>query len=173
MGKQQSCHETVTPKDQDRSQGHPAPGGVRDDRYYSAVVERALIDWESFGGTSDINRDFPGLYLYPATARDHQALWEASPLAAARRITTPTLIIHSENDLRCPISQGEQLFAVLLRNGIDVEMIRFPDEGHELSRNGAPRHRVERFEYILAWHDRHLRPGLGQQAGTRNAERST
>ena len=146
---------------------------ARDDRYHSAVVERALIDWESFGGTSDINRDFSGLYLYPATARDHQALWEASPLAAAGRITTPTLIIHSENDLRCPIGQGEQLFAVLLRNGIDVEMIRFPDEGHELSRNGAPRHRVERFEYILAWHSRHLRPGLGQQAGTRDAERPT
>ena len=83
---------------------------ARDDRYRSAVVERALIDWESIGGTSDINRDFLGLYLYPATAGDHQALWEASPLATAGRITTPTLIIHSENDLRCPIGQGEQLF---------------------------------------------------------------
>ena len=130
---------------------------ARDDRYRSAVVERALIDWESFAGTSDINRDFSGLYLHPATAWDHEALWEASPLPEARRITTPTLIIHSENDLRCPIGQAEQLFAALLRNGIDVEMIRFPNEGHELSRGGAPRHRVERFEYILAWHDSHLK----------------
>ena len=131
---------------------------AHDDRYHSAVVERALIDWESFGGTSDINRDFSGLYLYPATAGDHQALWTASPLAAADRITTPTLIIHSEDDLRCPIGQAEQLFTALLRKGIEVEMIRFPDEGHELSRSGAPRHRVERFEHILAWHDRHLGP---------------
>ncbi|MDE0120844.1 MAG: S9 family peptidase [bacterium] len=130
---------------------------ARDDRYRSAVVERALIDWESFAGTSDINRDFSGLYLHPATAWDHEALWEASPLPAARRIDTPTLIIHSENDLRCPIGQAEQLFAALLRKGIDVEMVRFPDEGHELSRSGAPRHRVERFEYILAWHDSHLK----------------
>ncbi len=131
---------------------------ARDDRYHSAVVERALIDWESFGGTSDINRDFSGLYLYPATAGDHQALWKASPLAAADRITTPTLIIHSEDDLRCPIGQAEQFFTALLRKGIEVEMIRFPEEGHELSRSGAPRHRVERFEHILAWHDRHLGP---------------
>ena len=131
---------------------------ARDHRYRSAVVERALTDWESFAGTSDINRDFPGLYLDPATAADHQALWEASPLATADRITTPTLIIHSENDLRCPIGQAEQFFTALLRSGTDVEMIRFPDESHELSRSGAPRHRVERFEHILAWHDHHLGP---------------
>ncbi len=130
----------------------------RDDRYRSAVVERALIDWESFAGTSDINRDFSGMYLHPATARDHQALWRASPLATADGITTPTLIIHSENDLRCPIGQAEQFFTALLRSGIDVEMVRFPDEGHELSRSGAPRHRVERFQHILSWHDRHLGP---------------
>ena len=117
-------------------------------------------------GTSDINRDFAGLYLAPATPADHEAQWEASPIAAAGRITTPTLIIHSESDLRCPIGQAEQLFTALLRNGIDTEMIRFPDEGHELSRSGAPRHRVERFEHILAWHARHLgQPGLGK-AGT-------
>ena len=131
---------------------------ARDERYRSAVVERALIDWESFGGTSDINRDFAGMYLYPATAADHQALWAASPLASAGRITTPTLIIHSENDLRCPIGQAEQLFTALLRTGVEVKMVRFPDEGHELSRSGAPRHRVERFEHILAWHRRYLGP---------------
>ena len=129
---------------------------ARDHRYRSAVVERALIDWESFGGTSDINRDFAGLYLHPATPEDHQALWDASPISTAGRVTTPTLIIHSEDDLRCPIGQAEQLFTALLRKGIEVEMVRFPDEGHELSRSGAPRHRVERFEHILAWHGRHL-----------------
>lgn len=136
---------------------------ARDDRYRSAVVERALIDWESFAGTSDINRDFSGMYLHPAKPSDHQALWRASPLATADRITAPTLIIHSESDLRCPIGQAEQFFTALLRNGVDVEMIRFPDEGHELSRSGSPRHRVERFEHILNWHDRHLGKGSGRQ----------
>ncbi len=146
---------------------------ARDDRYQSAIVERALIDWESFGGTSDINRDFSGLYLYPATAGDHHALWDASPLASAGRVTTPTLVIHSENDLRCPIGQAEQFFTALLRNGVDVEMIRFPDEGHELSRSGAPRHRVERFEYILSWHDRHLGQVVRQRTATGDEEKAS
>ena len=139
---------------------------ARDHRYRSAVVERALTDWESFGGTSDLSRDFSGLYLYPAKAGDHEALWKASPMATADRVTTPTLIIHSESDLRCPIGQGEQFFTALLRNGVDVEMVRFPDEGHELSRSGAPRHRVERFEYILDWHARHLQESSSSRAAT-------
>jgi dipeptidyl aminopeptidase/acylaminoacyl peptidase len=86
------------------------------------------------------------------------ALWAASPLRHAELITTPTLVLHSENDWRCPIEQGEQLFTVLLTQGVNAELVRFPaEEGHELSRQGKPKHRVERFEIILDWHDRHLR----------------
>jgi dipeptidyl aminopeptidase/acylaminoacyl peptidase len=80
-----------------------------------------------------------------------------SPLALAHNVTTPTLILHSENDFRCPIEQAEQYFMALLRNGTPAELLRFPDESHEMSRSGKPRHRVERFEAILDWHGRHLR----------------
>jgi dipeptidyl aminopeptidase/acylaminoacyl peptidase len=80
----------------------------------------------------------------------------AGPLDRADRIVTPTLLIHSEDDYRCPISQAEQLFAALALRGVEVEMLRFPGEGHELSRSGTPRHRIERFHAILDWHDRHL-----------------
>ena len=131
----------------------------RDHRYRSAVVERALVGWESFGGTSDIARDFSRFYLGLTPPCGHVGLREASPLDRAADIQTPTLIIHSEDDLRCPIEQAEQLFMTLLRNDVDVEMIRFPAESHELSRSGTPRHRLERFEYILEWHDAHL--GVG------------
>jgi dipeptidyl aminopeptidase/acylaminoacyl peptidase len=65
-------------------------------------------------------------------------------------------VIHSENDHRCPIEQGEQWFMALLRNGVPTEMLRFPGEGHELSRSGGVAHRKERFEAILDWHARHL-----------------
>jgi dipeptidyl aminopeptidase/acylaminoacyl peptidase len=64
--------------------------------------------------------------------------------------------VHSENDHRCPIEQAEQLFMILLREGVETEMLRFPGEGHELSRSGKPKHRQERFEAILDWHRRHL-----------------
>ena len=88
---------------------------------------------------------------------DAEAVWSAkSPLANAVATTTPTLVIHSEDDFRCPIEQAERYFMALLRAGVTTEFVRFPGEGHELSRTGKPRHRVERFDAILDWHDRHL-----------------
>ncbi|MDH4118841.1 MAG: S9 family peptidase [Acidimicrobiia bacterium] len=131
---------------------------ARDKRFKSAVVERALLSWPSFSGTSDIGGLFATDYLRLDDARDWVRLWEASPLATADRVTCPTLVIHSESDLRCPIEQAEQYFMALLRNGTPAEFVRFPGEGHEMSRSGSPRHRVERFEAILAWHDRWLKP---------------
>ena len=73
-------------------------------------------------------------------------------------MTTPTLILHSEDDFRCPIEQAEQYFMALLRNGTTTEMLRFPGEGHEMSRSGRPLHRKERFEAVLDWHGRYLSP---------------
>ena len=82
--------------------------------------------------------------------------WKLSPLSVAENVTTPTLILHSEDDWRCPIEQAEQYFMALLRNGTSTELIRFPGEGHEMSRGGKPKHRQERFEAILDWHSRYL-----------------
>jgi dipeptidyl aminopeptidase/acylaminoacyl peptidase len=129
---------------------------AHDDRYRSAIVERALLSWVSFAGTSDIGPTFGRFYLNADPPGGSERLWEVSPLATADRITTPTLIIQSEQDHRCPIEQAEQFFTILLRQGVDTEFIRFPGEGHELSRSGKPRHRRERFECILEWHRRHL-----------------
>jgi dipeptidyl aminopeptidase/acylaminoacyl peptidase len=125
-----------------------------DHRYRSAVAERGLYVWASFGATSDIGTFFDGMYIRRGATREE--LWAASPLRHANSITTPTLVVHSETDWRCPIEQGEQLFALLQGNGVESEMVRFPGESHELSRGGKPKHRVERFEAILDWHARHL-----------------
>jgi dipeptidyl aminopeptidase/acylaminoacyl peptidase len=130
-----------------------------DDRYRSAVAERGLHSWLSFAGTSDIGAYFDRMYLEAGLPADVEGLWQASPVAWAPRVTTPTLVLHSESDYRCPIEQGEQLFAALRRNGTKTAMLRFPGESHELSRSGKPKHRVERFEAILAWHAEHLVAG--------------
>jgi len=74
----------------------------------------------------------------------------------AKDITTPLLILHSENDLRCPVNQAEELFAVLRSFKREVEQVRFDAESHELTRSGNPAHRVMRFEIILEWLGRHL-----------------
>jgi dipeptidyl aminopeptidase/acylaminoacyl peptidase len=128
----------------------------QEDRWKSAVVERALLSWTSFAGTSDIGGVFPENYLTESYPGAWETWWNKSPLALAHHVTTPTLIIHAENDLRCPIEQAEQYFMALLRNGTPTELLRFPGEGHELSRSGKPRHRKERFEAILDWHARYL-----------------
>jgi dipeptidyl aminopeptidase/acylaminoacyl peptidase len=130
----------------------------QEDRWRSAVVERALISWTSFAGTSDIGGVFPENYTGVSYPQGWQTWWELGPLALAENVTTPTLILHSEDDFRCPIEQAEQYFMALLRNGTTTEMLRFPGEGHELSRGGSPLHRKERFDAVLDWHGRYLNP---------------
>ena len=128
------------------------------DRFKAAISERAVNDWYSMQGASDIGGTFNRQYLGEAATiqDDLELLLRQSPLSYAKAIETPVLILHSESDLRCPISQGEQLFVVLRQRGKDVEFVRFPDEDHELSRAGRPSHRVDRFMVILDYLARKL-----------------
>lgn len=130
-----------------------------DHRFKAAISERAVNDWYTMQGTSDIGASFNELYLgdNAVIGGDLQAVLRQSPLTYAKDMRTPVLILHSEDDLRCPISQAEQLFVVLKRLGKDVEFVRFPDENHELSRSGKPSHRVDRFAVILDYFARKLR----------------
>ncbi len=128
-----------------------------DTTYRSAVAERGVYNWVSMAGTTDIPW-FTEVYLMTDMPEGVDEMWKASALARAHSIVTPTLVLHSEGDYRCPVEQGQQLFGILHRGGIDTEFLLFPpDEGHELSRSGDPKHRVERFEAILEWHAKYLR----------------
>jgi dipeptidyl aminopeptidase/acylaminoacyl peptidase len=126
------------------------------DRFKAAISERALNSWLSFRGSSDINEFFKG-YFGKFVFEDPDAFLKMSPTTYATNITTPLLILHSENDQRCPIEQGEQLFTTLRLLKREVEMVRFPGESHELTRSGNPVHRVMRFDVVLDWFDRHLK----------------
>ncbi|OUE09185.1 Prolyl tripeptidyl peptidase precursor [Clavibacter michiganensis] len=124
-------------------------------RFQGAIVERGFLDPELFTGTSDIGTFFGEEYTgYDADVRRAQ-----SPQAVAHQVRTPTLVVHSEDDLRCPLSQAERYHLALVRAGVETEMLVFPGEDHELSRSGRPRHRVQRFEAILEWWARHLPVG--------------
>jgi len=101
------------------------------DRFKAAISERALNWWPSFRGSSDINEFFRG-YFGKFVFEDAEPFLKMSPATYATNISTPLLILHSENDLRCPIEQGEQLFTTLRFLKREVEMVRFPGEGHEL-----------------------------------------
>jgi len=127
------------------------------DRFKAALSERALNNMLTFSHTSDIGPHFPAGYLGVSHLDDPEEFVRQSPVTYWRDMHTPLLILHSENDLRCPIEQGEDLYVRLKSAGRDVEFVRVPGESHELSRSGAPRHRVERLEVILDWFARKLR----------------
>jgi len=81
-----------------------------------------------------------------------------SPISSVDEMTTPMLIIHSDQDLRCPHEQADQLFYALKEREREVDYYLFPEETHELSRSGSPAHRVQRAELILEFFSRHLQP---------------
>jgi dipeptidyl aminopeptidase/acylaminoacyl peptidase len=129
------------------------------DRFRAACSERAVNNQLTMFGTSDIGHWFQVIETGGDLPWENVSAWlERSPLTYAARIGTPLLIVHSEDDLRCPVSEAEQLFVALKKLGRDVVFVRFPDENHELSRSGTPRHRLERFRIILDWFARHLGP---------------
>jgi dipeptidyl aminopeptidase/acylaminoacyl peptidase len=127
------------------------------DRFKAAVAQRGCYNFASFYGTSDIGPWF-GDYILGGPVYAREALYrERSPLTYASEMRTPLLLIHSESDLRCPIEQAEQLFVQLRRLGRkETQLIRFPEESHNLSRSGRPDRRVERLERIVGWFDRFL-----------------
>jgi dipeptidyl aminopeptidase/acylaminoacyl peptidase len=131
---------------------------AHDHRFAGAIVERGFLDPVFFFGTSDIGSFFGEEY----NGVDPDRIAAQSPQAHVADVRTPTLVLHSENDLRCPLSQAERYFASLKRGGVETELVVFPGEDHELSRAGRPRHRVQRFEVILDWWARHL-PSAGNQ----------
>ena len=124
----------------------------RTDRFVAGISERGFNDPVSFVGSSDIGWFFPDEYLGTDPAR----IAAQSAMAGAHRITTPTMVIHSEEDWRCPLEQGTRLYVQLKRNGVPTELLLFPGEGHELSRSGRPKHRLARLEHVLRWWARWL-----------------
>jgi len=138
-------------------------------RFRAACSERAVNNVLTMTWTSDIGHWFNADYAGVDWLTDPKELLRQSPVTYADDIHTPLLILHSENDLRCPISQGEEMFVRLRALGREVEFVRFPGSSHELSRSGAPRLRVERARIILDWFDRHLRRPAARTSGPKRA----
>ncbi|MBE3590814.1 MAG: S9 family peptidase [Firmicutes bacterium] len=127
------------------------------DRFKAAVTQRSISNLYSMYGTSDIGFHFNRRELGDAEMWDaEERIMERSPIRYARNVVTPLLIIHSDEDHRCPIEQAEQWYIALKRLGKTVEFVRFSGENHELSRSGKPVNRLERLERIVGWFDRFL-----------------
>jgi dipeptidyl aminopeptidase/acylaminoacyl peptidase len=125
------------------------------DRFRAACSERSVNNLVTEEHNSDVATSFRD-YIGVSHLENSEPYVRTSPITYVHAMHTPLLILHSENDLRCPINQAEELFVALRLLGRTPEFWRFPGEGHELSRSGAPRHRVQRAEILLDFFRRHL-----------------
>ncbi len=128
---------------------------AHDHRFAAAIVERGFLDPAAFPGSSDIGSFFGDEYV----GTDPALVAAQSPMAVVDQVVTPTLVLHSELDYRCPLDQATRYYAALKRHGVEAEMLVFPGEDHELTRAGRPQHRVQRFEAVREWWNRHLPVG--------------
>jgi len=126
------------------------------DRFRAAVTQRSISNNISAFGTSDIGWHFWEHEMGDATPwSGGEKLIFHSPLTYVTSVKTPLLILHAERDLRCPIEQAEQLFTALKVLGKEAVFVRFPEDNHDLTRGGKPKHRVEHARRIADWFDAH------------------
>ena len=65
--------------------------------------------------------------------------------------------LHSDEDYRCWLAEGLQMYYALKYFGVEARMCIFKGENHELSRSGKPLHRIRRLKEITQWFDQHLK----------------
>lgn len=124
---------------------------TKTDRFKLALTQRSISNWISFFGTSDIGWLFGNYEIGKTPFDNFDEYVKKSPIFHLENVKTPLLILHTDKDYRCPLEQAEQLFTALRILNKDVKLIVIPDESHELSRSGKPKHRVERLYHILKW----------------------
>jgi dipeptidyl aminopeptidase/acylaminoacyl peptidase len=127
-------------------------------RFAAAVAQRVVSNMISMWGSSDFNWSFQHECGNKPPWENLAEFWRQSPMKHIGSARTPTLVIHSERDLRCAQEQGEQLYVALKKLGVDTELVLFPDEPHGLSRGGRTDRRIARLHHLQRWFDRYLKP---------------
>ncbi|NLJ71119.1 MAG: S9 family peptidase [Clostridiaceae bacterium] len=128
------------------------------DRFAAANSQRSISNWTSFYGVSDIGYYFTQDQTASNPWQNLEDTWNQSPLKYADQATTPTLFIHAEQDYRCPLEQGIQMYAALQIHQVDTKLVVFKNETHELSRSGKPQARIKRLAEIINWFNKYLKP---------------
>ena len=126
-------------------------------RFRAAVADRSISSWTSFWGTSDIGPYFTEDQVGGDPWNAEEKLLNDSPLRYAPNVETPLMLVHSMEDYRCWMVEGLQFFSALKKMGKEAELVLFPEENHDLSRVGKPKHRVQRLNHYIRWFDKHLK----------------
>lgn len=126
------------------------------DRFCAAVADRVVADKIAAFGMSDIGAQRAFEFGGALPWEDWSSYLAQSPINRIAAARTPTLVVHSAQDHRCTVGQGEALYASLRQLGVETRLVRFPNESHGLSRDGRPWHRVRRLQEYLDWFGRHF-----------------
>ena len=126
-------------------------------RFKTANSQRSISNWTSFYGVSDIGYYFASDQTDANFYKNIEKMWDQSPLKYVKNVKTPTMFIHSDEDFRCPLDQGLQMYTGIKENGVDSLFYIFKGENHELSRSGRPKARIKRLEAIKKWFDGYLK----------------
>ncbi|MBS3813567.1 S9 family peptidase [Candidatus Bipolaricaulota bacterium] len=126
-------------------------------RFDAAVSCRSISNWVSKFNTTDIGYYFVADQQDGDPWKEHDKLWSQSPLRYANQVNTPTLFIHSNEDYRCWMAEGLQMFTALKYFGVDARTVLFEGEDHDLSRTGTPASRIKRLEEMVDWFDKYLK----------------
>lgn len=126
------------------------------DRFKACASQRSISNWFSFYGVADIGIRFAKDQNQADPWGNPEKLWWHSPMKYADQVKTPTLFIHSNEDYRCPMPEGMQMFTSLIDHGVETKLVYFKGENHELSRGGKPLHRIRRIKEITEWFKNHL-----------------
>ncbi|QKR00220.1 S9 family peptidase [Metallosphaera tengchongensis] len=132
------------------------------DVFSAAVSERSISNLVSMCGTSDIGFWFNAVESGiedPWTEESIEKLTKMSPIYYVKRVKTPIMLIHGEDDFRCPVEQAEQFHVALRSNNVESVLVRYPGEGHEHARKGKPENMVHRLSKKLEWFEEHLKKG--------------
>ncbi len=130
-----------------------------DHRFKAAIVGAMCANLHSMYGTSDIGTSFGEINWGGPYTGARDKFLHHSPITYTPNVQTPVLLLHGEDDLRCPIEQSEQYFVALKRLGKTVEFVRFPNSTHRFRKMGHPSMIVEYFRLLLDWLERYI--GVG------------
>lgn len=131
----------------------------RTDRFAAAAAGGVVADLLSMTGTSDeghvlATQEWGGLpYDDPAAMRAQ------SPIERVAAVATPTLILHGQEDLRCPVGQAQQWFTALRQRGVPTRLVLYPGASHAFVLDGRPSHREDYNARIVSWMRHHLGDG--------------
>ena len=127
------------------------------DRFAAAASQRSIANWISKSNTTDIGYTFNADQMQCDAWSNVEKMWFHSPLKYADRCVTPTLFIHSDEDYRCWMAEGLQMYTALKVHGCPARLCLFHGENHELSRSGMPKHRLRRLQEMTDWFDKYLK----------------